>query len=119
MKWSTYWRDIVNEHLVIVEGWPADIPFRNVSHATGSLAKLELLCVKWLVGATRFRHVSFEEHDEMIKAGVFLRTKPMRRIRADNGLIRGRRRDPAKRSKKLRLYAIKSSLTVSDSADEM
>lgn len=118
MRWSQYWRDIVNEHLVVIEGWPEDIPFRNVSDATGSLAKLELLCVRWIVGSTCFRKVSFEEHDEMIKAGVFLRTQPMRVVRADDGLIRGRRRDPEKRSKKLCWYAIKSDLVVPEGADD-
>ncbi|OSC97083.1 hypothetical protein PYCCODRAFT_1377920 [Trametes coccinea BRFM310] len=110
MKWSTYWRDIVYEHAVAVEGWPDDIPFENLSSATSSLARLELLCVKWMVGTTRFRSVPLEELDLMGLAGKFDRTKPVRPPRADDGLIRGRRRDPEKRSKRLRPYYIKSRL---------
>ncbi|EIW56166.1 uncharacterized protein TRAVEDRAFT_66236 [Trametes versicolor FP-101664 SS1] len=117
MHWGTYWSHIVARHGVCIEGWPHElVPFRDLSGATSSLVRLELLWLRWKVGTTRFREVGAEEMERLEAVGLFARTARPRR--ADAGLIRGRRRDPATRSKRLGPYTIKSALIVPDGADD-
>jgi len=44
--------------MVIIEGWPANIPFRNLSEASNSLAELEILLQKWRCGKVYWREVT-------------------------------------------------------------
>ncbi|KAH9949511.1 hypothetical protein B0H21DRAFT_118400 [Amylocystis lapponica] len=116
MKWTTYWRDIVLKHGVVIDGWPHEIvPFRNISDATGTLWKLEMLCVRWKRESTRFRELEPGELEKLEKEGRFARAP--RRPRADRGTVRGRQRDPELRSKRLGEYTIKSAKYVEDAGD--
>jgi hypothetical protein len=76
MKWTHYWRDIVKLHLVIIEGWPEDIPFGNLSEVATSMPKLESLQRKWKQGTIHFRKLTEaefqqldEERDKQIENG--------------------------------------------------
>ncbi|EGO28144.1 hypothetical protein SERLADRAFT_433994 [Serpula lacrymans var. lacrymans S7.9] len=41
MQWVLYWQNIVQRYQVIIEGWPSDIPFENLSKACSSLLELD------------------------------------------------------------------------------
>ncbi|GBE86989.1 hypothetical protein SCP_1002350 [Sparassis crispa] len=121
MKWTTYWRDIVQKHHVIVDGWPENIiPFANLSTASSNLSKLELLLIRWIRGSTQFRKLSDGEFAEMEESEWFraaCKACGVRKSRSDKGKLRGRQPYPESRSKRLRHYAIKSAEFV-DSEDE-
>lgn len=56
MHWPTYWKDVVARYHVIIEGWPEDVPFRNLSDVS-NLGKLEQLLRGWQSGAIHFRRI--------------------------------------------------------------
>ena len=60
MHWPTYWKDVVARYHVIIEGWPEDVPFRNLSDVS-NLGKLEQLLRGWQSGTIRFRRISDAE----------------------------------------------------------
>jgi hypothetical protein len=67
MKWKFYWRDIVSKYLVMLEGWPSNIPMANLSEITTSFRILEQLQRLWNTGEMRFcqlTEVKFQELDE-------------------------------------------------------
>ncbi|OAX32641.1 hypothetical protein K503DRAFT_701726, partial [Rhizopogon vinicolor AM-OR11-026] len=41
MQWAQYWRNVVRRHSVVIEGWPEQIPFVNLSAVSNSLTDLE------------------------------------------------------------------------------
>ena len=65
MHWSKYWELIVAPHKVIIEGWPENLAFANLSQASKSIADLEDLVRWWQTGKTRWRWISDEEFDKM------------------------------------------------------
>ena len=40
MHWTHYWQDVVTCHHVIIDGWPKDMPFKNLSNGLSSLPAL-------------------------------------------------------------------------------
>ncbi|KAH9926987.1 uncharacterized protein B0H18DRAFT_1118727 [Fomitopsis serialis] len=60
MHWPTYWKDVVTRYHVIIEGWPDDVPFRNLSDVS-NLGKLEQLLRGWQNGNISFRRISDAE----------------------------------------------------------
>ncbi|KAG1771090.1 hypothetical protein EV702DRAFT_928738, partial [Suillus placidus] len=40
MQWADYWRNIVQCYLIICEGWPSTVPFKNLSEASSALPEL-------------------------------------------------------------------------------
>jgi len=60
MHWPTYWKDVVTRYHVIIEGWPEDVPFRNLSDVS-NLGKLEQLLRGWQNGNIYFRRISDAE----------------------------------------------------------
>ncbi|TFK79665.1 hypothetical protein K466DRAFT_605968 [Polyporus arcularius HHB13444] len=117
MHYKTYWLHIVQKHLVLVDRWPVElIPFCDPSRASGSLAVLELLWIRWKRRATGFRHATAAEMAAFEAAGLF--DRPARKRRSDYDVVRGRRRDPATRSKKLRMKVVKTPAVVPDGADD-
>jgi len=95
MRWTHYWRDIVKLHLVIIEGWPEDIPFGNLSEVATSMPKLESLQRKWKQGTIHFRKLTEaefkqldEERDEQIENGEV--EVVTRKSRSDKGKKRAR-----------------------------
>ncbi|KAG1734233.1 uncharacterized protein EDB91DRAFT_1238445 [Suillus paluster] len=52
MQWVHYWRNVVSRYQVIVEGWPDEIPFDNLSKAASGITALENLKERWRSGET-------------------------------------------------------------------
>ncbi|KIL54246.1 hypothetical protein M378DRAFT_92922 [Amanita muscaria Koide BX008] len=50
MEWKHYWRNVVMRYKVAIKGWPANIPFRNLSEVSSALPELESLLRKWKMG---------------------------------------------------------------------
>ncbi|KAG2365336.1 hypothetical protein BDR07DRAFT_1481456 [Suillus spraguei] len=50
MHWAHYWRNVVQRYLVVIEGWPENIPFVNLSTVSSALPDLEMLLDKWKTG---------------------------------------------------------------------
>jgi hypothetical protein len=76
MRWKFYWRDIIQKYLVIIEGWPANIPMGNLSDVATSLPILERLEKLWADGTIHFRQLTEEE---------FLKLNEERSRRIENG----------------------------------
>ncbi|KAG2338064.1 hypothetical protein BDR05DRAFT_856401, partial [Suillus weaverae] len=67
MQWVQYWRNIVKRYSVIIEGWPKQIPFANLSAVSSSLPELEMLLRKWQSGAIYWKRLTPEELEHMDK----------------------------------------------------
>ncbi|KAG1864582.1 hypothetical protein C8R48DRAFT_601909, partial [Suillus tomentosus] len=61
MHWANYFHNVVQPYQVIVEGWPTNIPFINLSEVSSTLPDLDLLERKWRSGAVHWRHLEDEE----------------------------------------------------------
>jgi hypothetical protein len=94
MSWKYYWRDIVRKHRVIIRGWPANIPFANLSDISSALPTLEALLRKWEQGTVFWESISDEafkdlneQRDVDIESGVMDEPGP-RKERKDKGTKR-------------------------------
>jgi hypothetical protein len=65
MEWKTYWHNIVKRYRVKIEGWPSDIPFKNLSDSSSTYDKLETLLRKWRCGAIYWKKITQEELEEL------------------------------------------------------
>ena len=61
MEWKHYWQNVVQRHKAVIEGWPENIPFCNLSDGSGLLADLETLRCKWCCGTTYWKQIT--EHE--------------------------------------------------------
>jgi hypothetical protein len=91
MEWKHYWRNVVKRYKVVIEGWPNNIPFRNLSDASSSLPDLETLLRKWRSGKIFWKVVTDNElkeldsnRDTQIESGDLEVPAPRRR-RSDYG----------------------------------
>ena len=91
MHWTHYWRDIVTRHHVIIDGWPDNVPFKNLSDVSSSLQALESLLRKWESGEVFWKlltDVEFKEmdleRDASIENGMTLESHA-RRTHSDKG----------------------------------
>ncbi|KAG1869472.1 hypothetical protein DFJ58DRAFT_855880 [Suillus subalutaceus] len=98
MHWAQYWRNVVKRYSVIIEGWPKNIPFVNLSTASSALPDLEMLLRKWRSKAIKWKCLTEEELDTMEKErddgignGAIKETH--RRLRSDKGKKRRRNAD--------------------------
>ncbi|KAG1884169.1 hypothetical protein F4604DRAFT_1575016 [Suillus subluteus] len=62
MHWANYWRNMVQRYLVIIEGWPDNIPFVNLSSVSSALPDLEMLLRKWESHAIHWRRFDKDEY---------------------------------------------------------
>ena len=51
--------------MVIIEGWPANIPFRNLSEVSSSLTELETLLRKWRCGKIYWKQLTDTEFQDL------------------------------------------------------
>ncbi|RPD58710.1 hypothetical protein L226DRAFT_548358 [Lentinus tigrinus ALCF2SS1-7] len=117
MHYDTYWTHIVCQYGVVIDGWPEDLlPFCDPSRGSSSLARLEMLWIRWKRRSTGFRYATETEMDAFRTAGLF--DRPARKRRSDYDVVRGRRRDPETRSKRLKFRVIKSARVVPEGADD-
>ncbi|KAG2143101.1 hypothetical protein DEU56DRAFT_870617 [Suillus clintonianus] len=90
MQWTHYFRNVVQRYQVIVEGWPENIPFANLSQASSALADLEMLWRKWDTNKTYWKALTDEEfaeyrkeRDDKLESGEIVDRR--RRPRSDRG----------------------------------
>ncbi|EMD38963.1 hypothetical protein CERSUDRAFT_112677 [Gelatoporia subvermispora B] len=67
MRYPTFWRDVTEKYHVIVEGWPRDIPFKNLSDLS-NVQVLETLLQGWQSGTIRFRRITDAEFRQLAEA---------------------------------------------------
>jgi hypothetical protein len=96
MEWKHYWRNVVKRYQAIIEGWPDNIPFRNLSDISSSLSDLEDLLRRWRCGTTYWKKLTARElqtldleRDTQITNGEVDAPAPRRR-RSDYGKKRPR-----------------------------
>lgn len=96
MEWKWYWRNVVSRHSVIIEGWPAAIPFQNLSTESRTISELASLLQKWRRGVIFWKTLTAEElqtltmnRQHQINGGE-LETPAPRRRRSDFGKKRQR-----------------------------
>jgi hypothetical protein len=61
MEWKYYWRNVVWRYKVVIEGWPDNVPFCNLSDATSSLPDLEGLFQWWCNGKAYWKAITDRE----------------------------------------------------------
>ncbi|KAF8331524.1 hypothetical protein F5887DRAFT_828945, partial [Amanita rubescens] len=61
MEWKLYFRNVVKRYQVLIEGWPPEIDFVNLSDASSSVDTLERLLRKWKQGTTYWKKLTQEE----------------------------------------------------------
>jgi hypothetical protein len=115
MVWKNYWCDIVARHRVIIEGWPEDVLFGNLSDVATSLPILEKLHCNWKSGKTYFCVLDDGEFEGLDKEHVKKVVNgdeeiPVRKTRRDKGVKRPRKGSAAgPRRKKQRTASVVSS----------
>ena len=65
MHWTHYWRDVIKCDHVVIDGWPDDVLFKNISYVSSSLPALEFLLWKWESGKIFWRALTDAEFNEM------------------------------------------------------
>ncbi|KAI6029222.1 hypothetical protein PISMIDRAFT_107954 [Pisolithus microcarpus 441] len=54
MQWVHYFQNVVTWYLVVIKGWPDEIPFTNLSNVSNVLHQLEGLLCKWELGSVHW-----------------------------------------------------------------
>jgi len=67
MQWVHYFRNVVTRYLVVVEGWPTEIPFMNLSDVSSALPQLEALLRNWESGSIFWCKLTEQEYHEMVR----------------------------------------------------
>ncbi|KAG1735370.1 hypothetical protein EDD22DRAFT_787722, partial [Suillus occidentalis] len=123
MQWAQYWRNVVKRYSVIIEGWPEQIPFANLSTVSNSLPELEMLLRKWRSGAIYWKRLTpeelermDEERDKGIEDGAIVEKR--RRARSDKGKKRRRDADADDAPQRQRKKVYKSTEMVSSDDEE-
>lgn len=95
MQWANYWRNVVQRYQVMIEGWPDNFPFANLSAVSRGLPELKNLLRKWRSGAIFWKHLTSDEferlqkeHEEKIESGDIVEHR--RHPRSDRGKKRQR-----------------------------
>ncbi|KAG2114522.1 hypothetical protein DEU56DRAFT_748887 [Suillus clintonianus] len=123
MQWVHYWRNVVSRYQVIVEGWPDEVPFDNLSKAASGITVLENLKERWRSGETAWRQLDNEEFQELdeernSKLGSGEVVEHRRRPRSDKGKKRRRAISPNENvTTRPRKKAYTSPATVEDEDD--
>jgi hypothetical protein len=101
MEWKNYWTKVVARYQVMIEGWPASIPFKNLSVASSPLADLNLLLQRWQDGMTHWKQLTSDETEQLIndkKSRGEIQEQVPRRTRSDRGKKRKRQAPPTDES---------------------
>lgn len=65
MQWAYYFRNIVQRYQVMVDGWPDNVPFANLSKVSSALPELERLLRKWESGTTHWKTLTDDEFEKI------------------------------------------------------
>lgn len=97
MEWKHYWQKVVAHHKVAIEGWPDNIPFKNLSEASSALHELKSLLEQWQDGRIHWKKLTDEEAERLFEEHRAQGKVPeaTRRTRSDRGKKRKR---PSKES---------------------
>ncbi|KAG2100408.1 uncharacterized protein F5147DRAFT_747135 [Suillus discolor] len=120
MQWANYWRNIVQRYHVICEGWPAHIPFKNLSEASTSLPELQMLHDMWknkliswrLLDEDEYQQL-LREHNEKVNTGEIVESS--RWPRSDKGKKRVQPTEEPSIPRRKKIY---KSLDTIESSDE-
>ncbi|KAG2151061.1 uncharacterized protein EDB93DRAFT_1083771 [Suillus bovinus] len=63
--YAHYWRNIVQRYLVVIKGWPENIPFVNLSTVSSALPDLEMLLDKWETGEIHWKHLDEDKYEKL------------------------------------------------------
>ncbi|KAG1720619.1 uncharacterized protein EDB91DRAFT_1064769, partial [Suillus paluster] len=90
MQWAYYFWNVIQHYQVVIEGWPKNIPFANLSKVSSALPELEMLLRKWELGTTHWKVLTDEdfkkiclEHNKKLESGEIKDT--CQRPRSDKG----------------------------------
>jgi hypothetical protein len=122
MHWANYFRNVVQPYQVMVEGWPANIPFVNLSEASSALPDLEMLERKWRSGAVYWRRLGdeefqrlLEERNEKLERGEIVEHR--RRTRSDKGKKQAHSPDGSGRNTCKKTYKSAETVNTDDEDD--
>ncbi|KAG1791817.1 uncharacterized protein HD556DRAFT_1432770 [Suillus plorans] len=120
MHWAHYWRNVVQRYLVVIEGWPENIPFVNLSTVSSALPDLEMLLNKWETGEIHWRDLEEDEyeklrqeHCEKVSSGEVIEKR--RRTRSDKGKKRNQPLDNSGHRRKM--YKSAETVVSDDESD--
>ncbi|KAG6372660.1 hypothetical protein JVT61DRAFT_7412 [Boletus reticuloceps] len=95
MQWKYYFCNVVSRYKVAIKGWPDEVPFKNLSEVSCSLALLEMLYQKWKDKEVSWEELSPAKYEklcrtcnEQISRGEI--TEPVHRLWSDRGTKRMR-----------------------------
>ncbi|KAG1774227.1 hypothetical protein EV702DRAFT_974941 [Suillus placidus] len=121
MQWAYYFWNVVQRYQVMIEGWPENVPFANLSKVSSALPELEMLLRKWELGTAHWKILTDEdfekmclEHNEKLESGEIEDTR--RRPRSDTGSKC--KRPAATDGNSTRRKKYKSKETIEDSDNE-
>ncbi|KAG1844313.1 hypothetical protein DFJ58DRAFT_731230 [Suillus subalutaceus] len=121
MQWALYFRNIIQRYQVMIEGWPDNIPFANLSQVSSALPELDRLFRRWKSGATHWKTLTdkefekvLQEHNDKLDHGEI--DDHRRRTRSDKG--KKRKKPTAMDSSLCGRKKYKSAATVEDSDKE-
>ncbi|KAG1842845.1 hypothetical protein F4604DRAFT_1689765 [Suillus subluteus] len=67
MQWALYFQNIVQCYQVMIEGWPDNIPFANLSQVSSALPELDRLFQRWKLGAMHWKTLTDEEFEKILQ----------------------------------------------------
>ena len=96
MEWKYYWTKVVARYHVMIDGWPATIPFKNLSIASSPLADVNTLLQRWQEGKIYWKQLTPAEAEKLIddmKSRGEVEEPAPRHTRSDRGKKRKRHAD--------------------------
>ncbi|KAF8890359.1 hypothetical protein BD779DRAFT_1398373, partial [Infundibulicybe gibba] len=58
LHYVDFWCKITQKYLVVLDGWPVNLPFKNFNNLSSSLPELSGLLSKWKSGQIRWRKLT-------------------------------------------------------------
>ncbi len=92
MEWKFYFRNVVQQYSIKIEGWPVHlVRFQNLSEVSSPYDSLKTLLNNWSSGITYWKELSEDELEELVReregqvATGEIQEPPQRRPRSDRG----------------------------------
>ncbi|KAG1748017.1 hypothetical protein EDD22DRAFT_785582 [Suillus occidentalis] len=67
MHWAHYWHNVIQWYHVMVEGWPNNILFVNLSSISSPLPDLEMLLCKWQSHVIHWRCIEEVKYEKLLQ----------------------------------------------------
>ena len=65
MQWKYYFKNVVSHYKVVIEDWPSEVPFANLSNVSSPLAELETMLRKWEMGQIHWKRITEDEYKQL------------------------------------------------------